>query len=378
MFVDDGGLYVLDFGSGEDAVEDEAPERRGVRDSDVEKVVIRSGDVEQAECLREVEHCFGEAFDSATLGVFVAGRDQRLQGAGDAAQVDVSVVAADDPVAFESADPGQAARLRESDAGGEHLVRDPRILLERGQDLVVNRVNLRLDRHLIELPAQYRSTSCRNMRPDRNFDVMNSSTTQGFTRPRIVGIVNITEDSFSDGGRYLDPEDALAHARRLRSQGADIIELGPASSHPDAAPVTVTEERRRLTLVLKALTAEGLAVSVDSMRPETQHLAIAYGAAYLNDIQGFPNPDIYPALATSDCQLIVMHSIQRRGIATRARTNPCHHLGAHRALLRQSDRRTRGGGYPARAARRRPGARLLPGRQPRTLRRGAGRHRSTS
>src|ERR1700727_4080211 len=82
--------------------------------------------------------------------------------------------------------------------------------------------------------------------------------------PRIVGIVNITEDSFSDGGRYLDPEAAIVHARRLRGEGADVIELGPAASHPGSAPVTAAEEQRRLAPVLRRLAAERIPVSVDS------------------------------------------------------------------------------------------------------------------
>jgi dihydropteroate synthase type 2 len=86
--------------------------------------------------------------------------------------------------------------------------------------------------------------------------------------PRIVGIVNITADSFSDGGRYLDPTAAVAHARNLLADGADIIELGPAASHPDSAPVPVAEERRRLAPVLERLAADGVPVSVDSFRPE--------------------------------------------------------------------------------------------------------------
>jgi dihydropteroate synthase type 2 len=88
-------------------------------------------------------------------------------------------------------------------------------------------------------------------------------------RSRIVGVVNITEDSFSDGGRFLAPADARAHARRLRSEGADTVELGPAASHPDAARVTPAEERRRLQPVLESLISEGIPVSVDSFLPET-------------------------------------------------------------------------------------------------------------
>jgi dihydropteroate synthase type 2 len=138
--------------------------------------------------------------------------------------------------------------------------------------------------------------------------------------PRIVGIVNITEDSFSDGGRYLHPEAAIAHARSLWADGADIVELGPAASHPDCAPVTAAEEQRRLAPVLEQLAADGILVSVDSSRSETQRFAISAGVSYLNDIHGFGDPDMYPALAASQCRLIVMHAIQGAGSATRVVT----------------------------------------------------------
>ena len=140
--------------------------------------------------------------------------------------------------------------------------------------------------------------------------------------PRIVGIVNITTDSFSDGGRYLSPRAALAHARRLRADGADIIELGPAASHPDSTPVTAAEEQRRLTPVLEQLAADGIPVSVDSFRPETMRFAISGGAAVLNDIHGFGDPGMYPGLAASRCRLIVMHAVQAAGPATRVATDP--------------------------------------------------------
>jgi len=140
--------------------------------------------------------------------------------------------------------------------------------------------------------------------------------------PLVIGIVNITEDSFSDGGRYLDPAAALAHARKLRTDGADIIELGPAASHPGSAPVTAAEEQRRLAPVLGQLAADGIPVSVDSFRPETMRFAIADGAAYLNDIHGFGDPGMYPILAASECRLIVMHAVQAAGTATRVVTDP--------------------------------------------------------
>lgn len=140
--------------------------------------------------------------------------------------------------------------------------------------------------------------------------------------PLIVGIVNITEDSFSDGGRYLDPATALAHARQLRADGADIVELGPAASHPDSAPVTAAEEQRRLAPVLAELAADGTPVAVDSFQPETQRFAISAGAACLNDIQGFSDPGMHAILAASGCRLIVMHRVQAAGPATRVVTDP--------------------------------------------------------
>jgi len=140
--------------------------------------------------------------------------------------------------------------------------------------------------------------------------------------PRLIGIVNITEDSFSDGGRYLAPADALAHARQLRAEGADIIELGPAASHPDATPVGAAEQQRRLLPVLDQLVADSIPVSVDTLHPQVQQFATARGASYLNDIQGFSDPAFYPALAASGCQLIVMHSVQQSGPATRVVTEP--------------------------------------------------------
>jgi dihydropteroate synthase type 2 len=140
--------------------------------------------------------------------------------------------------------------------------------------------------------------------------------------PRLIGVVNITEDSFSDGGRYLAHADALAHARQLRADGADIIELGPAASNPDATPVTAAEQQRRMLPVLDQLAADGIPVSVDTLNPQVQLFAIARGASYLNDIQGFPDPAFYPALAASGCRLIVMHSVQPTGSATRVVTDP--------------------------------------------------------
>ncbi|MEV5962068.1 dihydropteroate synthase [Kribbella sp. NPDC051952] len=138
-------------------------------------------------------------------------------------------------------------------------------------------------------------------------------------RPRLVGIVNITRDSFSDGGRYLAAGDAIAHAHELVDAGADLVELGPASSHPEAEKVSPGEEIERLARVIDGL--HEILWGVDSYHPETHRYAAARGASYLNDIQGFPDPRRYDELAALDCQLVVMHSVQRRGPATKVRTD---------------------------------------------------------
>jgi len=133
----------------------------------------------------------------------------------------------------------------------------------------------------------------------------------------ILGIVNLTEDSFSDGGRYLDSGAAIEHALRLVEEGADVIDLGAASSHPEAKAVSAEEEISRLAPVLGDLVARGVAVSVDSWRTPVQRFALAEGAAYLNDIRGFADGSFYGELAAADARLIAMHSIGRGERATR-------------------------------------------------------------
>jgi dihydropteroate synthase type 2 len=136
-------------------------------------------------------------------------------------------------------------------------------------------------------------------------------------RPHIVGIVNITEDSFSDGGKYLSTTAAIERCRKLLSDGAEIIDLGPAASNPDAKVIGAEEEIRRLDPVLSFLKNEGAAISVDSFLPATQRYAMSRGVAFLNDIQGFPDRALYAELASHTCKLIVMHAVQERAAATR-------------------------------------------------------------
>lgn len=134
-------------------------------------------------------------------------------------------------------------------------------------------------------------------------------------RPLIVGIVNITADSFSDGGRFLDPAAAVARGRALAAGGADIVELGAAASNVAAEPVPPAEEIRRLEPVMAALADSGTPLAVDTCQPEMQRFALARGVGVLNDIRGFPEPSVYPALAAARCRLVVMHAVEAEGRA---------------------------------------------------------------
>lgn len=137
------------------------------------------------------------------------------------------------------------------------------------------------------------------------------------TEPQIIGVVNITEDSFSDGGRYLYCEDATRYALELVDAGADVIELGPASTHPSAKSVSASEEIRRVAGVLPELQKHEVTIAIDSFQPDTQRYSIAQGVEYLNDTTGFPHPEIYAELADASSKLVVMHSILRDGRGTR-------------------------------------------------------------
>ncbi|HCM6360806.1 TPA: dihydropteroate synthase, partial [Klebsiella pneumoniae] len=133
----------------------------------------------------------------------------------------------------------------------------------------------------------------------------------------VFGILNLTEDSFFDESRRLDPAGAVTAAIEMLRVGADVVDVGPAASHPDARPVSPADEIRRIAPLLDALSDQMHRVSIDSFQPETQRYALKRGVGYLNDIQGFPDPALYPDIAEADCRLVVMHSAQRDGIATR-------------------------------------------------------------
>lgn len=139
---------------------------------------------------------------------------------------------------------------------------------------------------------------------------------------RILGILNITADSFSDGGKYLAPDAALAHAAALMQDGADILDIGAASSNPDAQAVAPQIEIARLQSVIPILKEKGFPLSVDSFSTPVQRWALAQGVDYLNDIHGFADPDFYPELASSSARLIVMHMVQEYGVAVRTEVPP--------------------------------------------------------
>ena len=147
-------------------------------------------------------------------------------------------------------------------------------------------------------------------------------TARKASAPSLVGILNITEDSFSDGGQFLTPESALNQARRLMEDGAALVELGPASSHPDAQGVSRELEIMRLESVVGALVEAKIPYGVDSFLTGTQRWSLAAGASMLNDIQGFADEALWDELADHSCDLVVMHSVQGRGPATRVSAQP--------------------------------------------------------
>jgi len=122
-----------------------------------------------------------------------------------------------------------------------------------------------------------------------------------------MGIVNVTPDSFSDGGRFADPARAIEHALRLRDEGADFVDVGGESTRPGAAPVPAAQELERVIPVVEALAREGVAVSVDTMKPEVMSAAIAAGCAVINDVNAFRAPGAIEAVAQSRAGVVVMH-----------------------------------------------------------------------
>jgi dihydropteroate synthase len=126
-------------------------------------------------------------------------------------------------------------------------------------------------------------------------------------RPLVMGVVNVTPDSFSDGGLYLDPDRAVAHARRLLEEGADLLDVGGESSRPGALGVPADEELRRILPVVRGLRDAGVPVAVDTIKPQVMRAALAEGAAMINDINALRADGALEAVAGSDAGVCLMH-----------------------------------------------------------------------
>jgi dihydropteroate synthase type 2 len=137
---------------------------------------------------------------------------------------------------------------------------------------------------------------------------------------RIFGILNVTRDSFSDGGRYLEPAAALARAHQLVGEGADVVDVGAESTHPDAEDVPAEEELRRLEPVVRPLLADGVEVSVDTVKASVMRTAQRWGVQWLNDVAGMRDPDSIAAAAAGTARIVVMFS--RSPVARALRSQP--------------------------------------------------------
>jgi dihydropteroate synthase len=129
-----------------------------------------------------------------------------------------------------------------------------------------------------------------------------------FDRPRIMGVLNVTPDSFSDGGDFLDPNAAVAAGLAMAAAGADIIDVGGESTRPDSQPTPPTEEQRRILPVIRGLAAAGARVSVDTRHASTMAVALDAGAAIVNDIYALAfDADAAPLVASRDCPVVLAH-----------------------------------------------------------------------
>lgn len=166
-------------------------------------------------------------------------------------------------------------------------------------------------------------------------------------KTHLMGILNVTPDSFSDGGRFLAPERAVEHALRMVDDGAGIIDVGGLSSRPGSEPVTVQEELRRTVPVLEAICKElDVPVSIDTYRAEVAEAALEAGAAMVNDISGLGDPAMAALVAQSGAALVLMHM---KGTPADMQVEPRYDALVPEVMdyLRQSIRRAEDAGVPA-------------------------------
>ena len=129
-----------------------------------------------------------------------------------------------------------------------------------------------------------------------------------FDRPRIMGVLNVTPDSFSDGGEHMDTDAAIAYGIKMLDDGADIIDVGGESTRPGFTPVSPDEEAKRVLPVIRALAQRGAVVSVDTRHVEVAKAAVRVGASIVNDVTGFTDPKMIDFVTTNNCGVIVMHA----------------------------------------------------------------------
>jgi dihydropteroate synthase len=160
-------------------------------------------------------------------------------------------------------------------------------------------------------------------------------------RTLVMGVVNVTPDSFSDGGEWFDPGAALTHGRALLDEGADLVDVGGESTRPGAERPSVAEELRRVLPVVEALSAAGACVSIDTMRAEVAAAAVEVGARLVNDVSGGrADPDMFGTVADLGVAYVCMHwrgharAMQDRAVYTDVVTEVVAELGEQVALAR--------------------------------------------
>jgi len=135
--------------------------------------------------------------------------------------------------------------------------------------------------------------------------------------PKIVGILNVTPDSFSDGGEFLDQDKAVAHALQMVKDGAEIIDVGAESTHPDSRKVSAAEEIAVLDPVIKALKEKGIFISVDTHKPQVMKYCIELGADMINDVTGLKDPEALQVLVGYQVPIVLMYSRSKEAHAER-------------------------------------------------------------
>jgi dihydropteroate synthase len=129
-------------------------------------------------------------------------------------------------------------------------------------------------------------------------------------RAKVMGIVNVTPDSFSDGGEFLDPERAIAHGRKLAEEGADLLDIGGESTRPGAEAVSAAEELRRIEPVVRGLTSAALSISIDTSKIAVAQAALDAGAAMVNDVTALrAEPELAGLCAERGCEVVLMHML---------------------------------------------------------------------